>query len=342
MVQGGRASPLLYRIGANDLLTGLNAVKNTRPTAYADDTAIVTSGNSEEELKTNVKAAMRAVSEWAGRAEIKLNTSKTEIISIGRCRVSSLQIEDCEVRTSRSLKYLGVIIDDKLSWKEHVKNLTNKTDKLLLRVIPMCWTRGVLNLRDKLKLYRQVFLPMLTYGHEVWFKAIEEKKTLMESIGKCQRRILRAITGAYRCASTAKLLEITGELPIDVELKITEEANKLPREERTAKREELRRGWRSGQETHYQLSEKFDTGQIKSKETVWCLTETGPFKRFLKKIGKADDEGCRRCGGAVESAQHLLFECERSRPESKLSDTYDTREFEAKCIQLVRSMREIE
>ena len=183
---------------------------------------------------------------------------------------------------------------------------------------------------------------MLTYGHEVWHKEIMKKKTLIESIEKSQRRILRAITGAYRCASTAKLLEITNELPAEIELRISDEVKRLPKEERVAKREELSRKWRSEQESNYEMSAAFDPGQIKRKETIWCMTETGPFRKFLVKIGKADDEGCRLCGDATETAQHLLFECERARPEAKLWSEYDTNEFERKSTQLVKRMRELE
>ena len=145
-------------------------MKSIRQTALADDTAIVASGNTEEELKSNVEAAMRAVTEWAEQAEIKLNTSKTEIISIGQIKIDKLQIWESEVKVRNSLKYPGVQIDEKLNFKNHVEYLENKTKKLLLRVQPMCWTKERLKLRDKLRLFRQVFRPMITYGHEIWFE----------------------------------------------------------------------------------------------------------------------------------------------------------------------------
>ena len=50
------------------------------------------------------------------------------------------------------------------------------------------------------------------------------------------------------------------------------------------------------------MSDEFDPGLIERKETVWCTTETGPFKFFLMKIGKEDDDTCRRCGQARETA----------------------------------------
>lgn len=116
--QGGRASPLLYRIGSNDQLTKLNAVNGIRTTSFADGTAIVMSGDTARELESKVRAAIGAVSDWARTAEIKLNPDKTEIISIGRTKISELKVGENEIKTKRCLKYLGVMIDNRLMWKD--------------------------------------------------------------------------------------------------------------------------------------------------------------------------------------------------------------------------------
>lgn len=52
--QGERASPFLYRVGANSLLTNLNKLNGVRTTAFADDTALIVRGDSEKELERNI------------------------------------------------------------------------------------------------------------------------------------------------------------------------------------------------------------------------------------------------------------------------------------------------
>ena len=199
--------------------------------------------------------------------------------------------------------------------------MVSKTEKLLLRVIPTCWSRGILKMRDKLRLYKQVFLPMIIYGHEVWFNEIRNKSTYIERISKLQRRMLRAVTGAYKNASSSKLLELTKELPIEVELQIRSDTESLEKTERANRRRELRKQWRSEQESSYELSEKFDVNHTKRKESIWCLTKTGLFRNFLVKIGLEEDTNYRLCGDSAETAQHLLFECERMAPECQLTET---------------------
>ena len=282
---------------------------------------------------------MDAVAAWAYTAEIKLNADKTEIISIGRTAVEKLRIGENEIEPKRFLKYLGVIIDDRLKWREHIDHLSAKTDRLLLRVIPTCWARGILKVRDKLRLYRQVFLPMMLYGHEIWFEEIKSKSTYIDRVIRLQRRVLRAIAGAYRNVNTDKLLELTNELPIDEELGILNETKALSQPERRAKRVKMRKLLLSERQQYYDLSENFEIGQTRRRESIWCLTETGPFRKFLTKIGQEDDEACRLCGISAETAQHLLFECEFS--SFRLPNSYSTFDFERSSIRLVNYMRRL-
>ena len=340
--QGGRASPLLYRIGANRLLTELNQIKSVRTTAFADDTALVASGDSENELKANVKTAINVVQEWARAAEIKLNADKTGVMTIGRKAIRKMEIGEKQIQVKLKLLYLGTMLDSGMRWKDHLVYLNTKTEKLLLRLVPMCWWRGQLRMREKVYLYRRVFLPMMTYAHEVWYREIKNKTTYIDIITRTQRRVLKAITGAYRNANSSKILEITNELPIEKELEILSSTMNLCREERGIKRDELREGWRSERELNYEMSEGFEFEQIRRRETVWCLTETGPFRSFLLKIGKEEEDTCRLCGEAPETAQHLLFSCNQATADFKLENDYNTDKFERSCANLIAHMKALE
>ena len=114
--------------------------------------------------------------------------------------------------------------------------------------------------------------------------------------------MLRAVTGAYRCASSSKLLELTNQLPIEVELRIRSETKNLEKTARMSRRTELRKRWRNEQDSSYDLSDEFDVEQIVKRESIWCLTETGPFRNFLVKIGLEEDHNCRLCGNSAETA----------------------------------------
>ena len=155
--------------------------------------------------------------------------------------------------------------------------------KLLLRIQPMCWTKGDLRLRDKLKLYWQVFLPMLNYGHEIWYR--ETKKTLLESIEKSQRRVVthnlwepspehtgaRARWNCWRSSVSCRW---------EPSCKERRAASKVASWTRDSLREE-----------RLQLSsDDFDAGQLKKKEPIWCMTEAGPSEYSCKRLEKRSSD----------------------------------------------------
>ena len=72
-----------------------------------------------------------------------------------------------------------------------------------------------MKVKYRLRLYKQVFLPMIAYGHEIWYPAIREKSTYLDRVNRLQRRVIRTILGAYRNASTARMLEIAEEIPLE-------------------------------------------------------------------------------------------------------------------------------
>lgn len=105
--QGGCASPLLWRIGTNELADKLSKQNRARSSQFADGIAMVVHGSNEIEFKSSLDQAVRVVREWCDRAERKLNASKTEAMSIGKKRIENVQIEANEIKLNTKLKYLG-------------------------------------------------------------------------------------------------------------------------------------------------------------------------------------------------------------------------------------------
>ena len=69
-------------------------------------------GETEIELKSNGKCAIRTVTEWAQTAEIKLNAERTQLISLGQNGIKELEINEADRRSS--LLNLSMVIDNGL------------------------------------------------------------------------------------------------------------------------------------------------------------------------------------------------------------------------------------
>jgi hypothetical protein len=117
----------------------------------------------------------------------------------------------------RSLKYLGIIFDSNLTFREHVNYITDKCSKLIFALdksAKLSW--GLSSVALKI-IYTGAILPFLLYGAPIWINAIKNvsyKRTLT----RVQRLIKVGIAKAYRTVSNEALCMITGLTPIDIKL----------------------------------------------------------------------------------------------------------------------------
>ena len=101
---------------------------------FADDTNFMRSISSLNEIKDELIPALYKVYNWLRCNKLSLNTVKTEFMIIGtanglekldKCPVSTLYLissgPDCHIRRVRCVKYLGIIVDDTLTWEEHIE-----------------------------------------------------------------------------------------------------------------------------------------------------------------------------------------------------------------------------
>ena len=307
--QGGCASPLLWRIGSNSILTKLEKVKQAKTTAFADDMTIVLYSNDKRELKNKVNQVIDMVDEWCRRAEITLNREKTEIMSTGKTRITEIKVGQTTLKTVDRLKHLGMILDCKLLWNDHLDFLKAKTDRLATNLRRTFWFNNQLPLKQKLHLYSAVFVPTMSYGYQIWLPEIQSHTTKMAKLDRLQNSIMRLMTCAYLRSSSAKLMEILNILPLTQEIQIMYETLQLPPPERRASRIEAKREALDHRTTFFNLENSM-LERLQTKEAIWCLTGAGPFKAFLHKCGLADDSACRFCGLADETSEHLLYACE--------------------------------
>ncbi|XP_032685833.1 uncharacterized protein LOC116850995 [Odontomachus brunneus] len=175
---------------------------------YADDVAIIARRNFITILKERMDAALRIVQTWCRKKGLSVNSSKTSAVVFTRKykpeHIEPLKLWGREITYTSSVKYLGVILDAKLSW---LPNLEEKRRKFYTtmwacrRVMGRNWG---LHPRAALWLYRTVLLPRLTYAAVVWRPRMERVKArnLLKSL---QGSYLRAVTGTMRTTPTEAL-----------------------------------------------------------------------------------------------------------------------------------------
>lgn len=197
--QGSVLVPLLWDIAYDGILR-LSMPKRCEVVCYADDTLIVTSGRDEEEMFDRANIAVELVTRNAKRLGLEVAIGKTEAIifrrkSAKRLRGRSIDIKDERITIKYSFRYLGLLIRDDWSFREHFDSVAIKAGWTITKLNRlMANKRGPLE--RKRRLYRDMINSILLYGAPIWADEIREFPRLGAKIQSVQRktaiRVVRA------------------------------------------------------------------------------------------------------------------------------------------------------
>ena len=197
------SGPLLFIFYTNDLQNSLNACKSI---LYADDTNIFKSSKNCKELFCQVNADLHRLKEWFKTNKLSIHPTKTFYILFKNKKRKvdkSLQIimDDTLITRKTFTKFLGMIVDDKLNWHEHILHIMNKLSKSLHILNKV---KHILPTKHLLTSYYSPIYAYLTYGLSLW--------------GVTHKRILVLQKKSIRAIKKARYNEHTKNLFLDLEI----------------------------------------------------------------------------------------------------------------------------
>lgn len=188
--------------------------------AYADDQVVVIGAKSLAGLEYKWARVWSACRDWATENKLKYNKKKTEAMLIpsgGRSdtRNPRIKMDNDAVTISGSVKYLGVTLDRKFLYIEHMADKGATLQNLAAKVFAIGRRRwGARELVLK-KIYEGAIVPMMMYGAEVWGERWRDQR-MVKKLRSIERPYLRAITKAYSTASTPALHVLAGCVPLEI------------------------------------------------------------------------------------------------------------------------------
>jgi uncharacterized protein with ParB-like and HNH nuclease domain len=165
---------------------------------------------------------LRKVSSCAKDNKIRFNEHKSKAMLLTRRK--RRERKELEIYSNykplmrgKSLKYLGIILDSKLIFRDHIIDMTDKCSKLIFPLSKSAKLDWGLKYSALKTIYTGGILPLLLYGAPVWINALN-KASYKLKITRVQRLINIRLARAYRTVSNEALCLITGLTPIDIKI----------------------------------------------------------------------------------------------------------------------------
>jgi len=167
--------PLLFLLYINDLPKVVET--SATPIMFADDTSIMMKNKNNKQLQSELNVVMSQINEWFQENLITLNLNKTYFIQFSNKGINNsdiqIKIANVNIATINEIKFLGLIIDNKLSWKGHI-------DYIIPRLNSACYCMRTVKPyvhHNTLKIiYYSHFHSVITYGLIFWGSSMESIK----------------------------------------------------------------------------------------------------------------------------------------------------------------------
>ena len=201
--QGSVIGPILFLLYINDLPEEVNSTVRL----FADDTIMYMTLSSDKDA-TSLQQDLDKLAAWEEKWKMKFHPDKCSVLPITRKkspRSFEYKLHGHILKVEKSTKYLGITIDNKLSWNTHIDNITKKANSSL------AFLRRNLQISQqhiKSNAYTTLVRPQLEYAASVWDPYTKEKVDQLEMV---QRRAARYVVNNYsREASVTSMLQQLG------------------------------------------------------------------------------------------------------------------------------------
>ena len=327
--QGSVLGPLLWNLMYDGVLR-LELPAGAHSIGFADDVAVVAIGKELKDTEDMCSAGISRIRDWLTGAGLDLAAHKTEAVLVSSRKIvetAYIKIGDITIASKRAIKYLGVMLDTRLTFREHLDYVHKKAAdscRALSRI--MLNTRGPKQQRRLLLM--SVMRSVILYAAPIWSRAMATP-SYSRGVRATYRLSAIRVSCSFRTVSDDAALVIAGMLPLeDLVAEVVERSTRHPARgfrnaTRTSSTERWQRRWNistKGRWTHTLIPELEPWFNRKHGEINFYLSQIlsghGCFRSYLKRFGHEESDECTWCGrGMVEDAKHVFFDCGRFQEE---------------------------
>lgn len=188
--QGSCLGPYLYNIFTSDIPKPKRGFIGT----FADDTALAERDKDIFISNHRLQKAIDEMVEWVSDNGATLNACKSAHTVFTNRKIPQLPvlIEDEQVPYVTSARYLGVYLDSRLTFKDHIRIKVKELNKKYKKMYWLLGKRSKLSKKNKILLYNQILKPIWQYASQLWGCA---SKSNINKVERFQSKVLREIIG---------------------------------------------------------------------------------------------------------------------------------------------------
>lgn len=189
--QGSVLGPLLFLVYVNDIY---KIPTDSSVICFADDTTVYVHDIDINIAVQTINRDLAKISDWFRLNKLSLNVGKT-CYSIYSSNTNNLlndvNINGIVIKRVKSTKFLGIYIDESLSWVDHV-------DYVLRQISPYVFVlqrfKNILSTESKRTIYNSFIHSILTYGVVLWGNATD---TVLTKVKRKQKQAIKLVTSLF-------------------------------------------------------------------------------------------------------------------------------------------------
>ena len=211
--QGSVLSVTQFNIKINNIVKNINS--GTNCALYVDDFLICYRARNRNHIERQLQICLDKLHKWTTENGLKFSKEKTKCIHFCNQRELHLdpvlKIDHTEIPIVEHYKYLGIILDRKLSFTPHIKSLRTKCNKTIQLLRTIAHTNWGGNKETLLKLYRLLIRSRLDYVCFIYGAA---RKTYLKELNTIHHQWLRLALGEYCTSPIESLYTEANEPPL--------------------------------------------------------------------------------------------------------------------------------
>ena len=196
--QGSPISGPLYLIYNTALL---KASREVIKVGYADDVLWMAAASTPKEARSLLESQLHEADDWSITHGTPLDIAKTQYVLFTKhplkIDTSPLHWGEREIAPTRAMKYLGLMLDSRLSYKQQTALMTKRGYGAGAAIGRLANTRGGMPTRQFLMLYKTHVCAATDYGGHVWINPYKHGRAI-RTLELLQNRMLRKALGAVR------------------------------------------------------------------------------------------------------------------------------------------------